>query len=779
MRDQRRETRDERRRRVASRPGVLAPVSRLLTLDSRPARRAFTLVEMLVSTAIILIMLLLFAQIFGTAVGTMREQQAMAQNDQKARSLENVLRNDFAKATYRQPRSKGVYGLVPLSATGPIDAARQRGFVYISENDVDDATDDVLHLTIDVRQNHRDPTTGLLQGRAAALDVTPGVSPGAASADLNQPDYDDGVYGNDVGQSHSAEVVYFLRGGNLYRRALLLREPPLPTIDGSPAEFSAQPGVGPLGAIAWTTPPPDVVDRKFTRMSGGVPIPSDYLAALDTFGSTDGDFWNDFDYSAWNWWKDVDGDGVPGPIGASGNDEYWLMFNEANSLQNTPGASPFPMALPQYRFGHRPPLDGVPGSTLVGQPVEYLLTGALVPVPFGFIGRFTHEETSSPAFGWPGVVPGDGNPSVPFHPLLGGYPPPSDPDGIGDTNLNQIIDIYEGGPRAGEDIILAGVESFDIEVWDEGFAETDLNGDGFVTTAAGSYEDRNANGVVDGLAPPLPPQWVNLGHDGTHPAGATGLGHYRVLATVRNITHGRQNSAYGPRVLLTNGPDAQPGIAGVDDDRDGTADNTLQEQGWRGSDDVSENNCFDTWHASATTGTRMPPFNPLRIPVAVAGTATGTLWTAGDLFQYGERVIFPGVEDVNDDGMLDPGEDRNGNGILDPSDPSYYYIPVKLLEDVDGDHILDAGEDLNTNMTLEGLTGVSEPEWPREPGATVVERVFIDTDGDSVPDSYRDGVIWQCFDNRIGLQMIRITVRYRDVKSGLPRQMSLVHSFVE
>jgi hypothetical protein len=40
-------------------------------------------------------------------------------------------------------------------------------------------------------------------------------------------------------------------------------------------------------------------------------------------------------------------------------------------------------------------------------------------------------------------------------------------------------------------------------------------------------------------------------------------------------------------------------------------------------------------------------------------------------------------------------------------------------------------------------------------------------------------VTWEAFDNRIGLEMIRITIRTRDTTTGNPRQFSLTHSFVE
>ena len=55
------------------------------------------------------------------------------------------------------------------------------------------------------------------------------------------------------------------------------------------------------------------------------------------------------------------------------------------------------------------------------------------------------------------------------------------------------------------------------------------------------------------------------------------------------------------------------------------------------------------------------------------------------------------------------------------------------------------------------------PEWPRTPGV-----------------EFSDGsVLWRSFDNRIGLKMIRITIRYVDGQTGSPRQLSIYHSFVE
>ncbi|MFO1092490.1 MAG: type II secretion system protein [Planctomycetaceae bacterium] len=70
-------------------------------------RRGFTLVEMLVATALVMLIMLLFADVFGAAVGTMTAQRGIANNDQKARSFTTVLRHDLAGRTYRASQQRG------------------------------------------------------------------------------------------------------------------------------------------------------------------------------------------------------------------------------------------------------------------------------------------------------------------------------------------------------------------------------------------------------------------------------------------------------------------------------------------------------------------------------------------------------------------------------------------------------------------------------------------------------------------------------------------------
>lgn len=600
----------------------------------RPARDGFTLVEMLVATTLVVMMLMLFAQIFGDTVRIMRNQQALAQNDQKARSFDTLLRNDLEKATFRQVRDKGVYGLTPLRANWPVDAERQRGYFYMSENDPLDPTDDVLQFTIDTRLTHRNAEVGNLRGRATNI-----------GSYANEPDNDDGVVNNGVGESRAAEVSYFLRGGNLYRRTLLLRKPITPSGTGAPSEFPIQPGSGADGA---------------TR--------------LNVFNQPYSEFWNDFDYSAWNLPRDINPpDGTP--------DTPWVMFNGIDSLQNVVGATSHPIAMPQYRFGHRP--EPFSGGTRVGCPVEYLLDASNSAV--GYIGRYTHEETSSGSFDWPGAFP-----AATVHPMLR-----SNFTAAELISSSSVVNSYQNGDRAGEDLLLSGVESFDLEVWDDGFREDDFNRDG---TA-----DVELDGVSGVTA--LAGQWVDLGHDSYHPASTLTnnlslLGWFQqaVTGTYRNQSFANRNTAYGARIP-----------ASVTD---------------------YVNRVFDTWHPTSTIGTREPPFCPRHIALPPVGTSQLTIvgatgWGAGASATL-NTVLFPRVADPT--------------SMTNADDDSFYYRAI-----------------------IAGNTGSRQPEWPREPGATVVD----------------GGVIWQCFDNRIGLQAVRITVRFRDPGNGSPRQVSVVHSFVE
>ena len=232
------------------------------------------------------------------------------------------------------------------SLTALTPGSRQ-GYLYVSENDPTDDTDDVLQFTINMGSGNtglslfNNPAAGnYLYGRglflvpqwqsgtnyaagAVVRPLNPSLNAGFAyknegagtltsgateptwpttigntvgdgggtwttiACPLDQPDGDDeqivfangsptlnppGGSPNNTGASQFAEITYFLRHGNLYRRVLLIRQPYDPTTGFT----NAQPNDG-------TAAPSPLIPNAYP------PYPA---------GAGSGNFWTDFDYSA-------------------------------------------------------------------------------------------------------------------------------------------------------------------------------------------------------------------------------------------------------------------------------------------------------------------------------------------------------------------------------------------------------------------------------------------------------------------------------------------------
>jgi len=415
----------------------------------------FTLVEMLVSTALVLLIMSLFAQIYGTAVGTITEQRGMANNDQKARILSSILRSDLQNMTYRQPAYPfgNVQGIVPMAAGDEpiIDPVNQRGYFYFSENDPSVDWDDVLQFTTMIRTGQRGhaPTRNQQRpyvGKAGNLST---------GTNGSEPDLDDGMLDNQ-GQSRAAEICYFLRNGNFYRRVFLLRDP-LPS--SSPSD--SQPTTG------------------SSRVFSG------------TGTSTYTNFYRTFDYSATR---------APWPANSTGT---FPWFNGIVSLDNGQGLANLPLAMSALRFGHNPEN---------GLPVEFDQNYN------NFIGRFTMQETSSAAFTFPGQPLSSSNPYAAAM--------------VGNMDSDGVIGNYAGNDHVGEDLLLANVEAFNVEVLDPAT-------NGFVDIGSSSgYFRSAAYSSVTGFGNTNPsytanPDGNHFVFDTWHPAMTTeaGLGSspYRML----------------------------------------------------------------------------------------------------------------------------------------------------------------------------------------------------------------------------------------------------------
>src|SRR5262249_49468603 len=121
-------------------------------------RAGFTLVEMLVATGISILMLTLFLTIFQMATQAMTVQKGMSANDQKARLVQIMLRNDLngdpcdkcdsgKQKPYRTFRNLVPYGADEDNEPNFDNTARD-GYFYISENNPDNDADDVLQFTV-------------------------------------------------------------------------------------------------------------------------------------------------------------------------------------------------------------------------------------------------------------------------------------------------------------------------------------------------------------------------------------------------------------------------------------------------------------------------------------------------------------------------------------------------------------------------------------------------------------------------------------------------------
>lgn len=312
-----------------------------------PIHAGFTLVEMLVSVALVLLMMVLFAEIFQIASGSITNQRGISENDQRARMLTTLIQSDLNKRTFQN--------LIPLDPTEYVpgiklsDFSDRRGYLVFSENDPNNDTDDVMQFTVDATITTEMLDTTPYYGKATVLG-------GSILAHPNQPETDDAhITPDGTSISPYAEVCYFMRGGNLYRRTMLIRKP--------------------LDLETTNSPQPQTAGgQEFFKPANGL--------------YTNRNFWNEFDFSAYRY----------------GTPTAYANFHDVSSLDNTTLAEPlFSLGRTKYRFGY---------DHVTGLPREYVNDNDGTAQ---FIGRFTHQETSDPDFQYPQdpSTAGGGNPMSP------------------------------------------------------------------------------------------------------------------------------------------------------------------------------------------------------------------------------------------------------------------------------------------------------------------------------------------------------------------------------
>jgi prepilin-type N-terminal cleavage/methylation domain-containing protein len=177
-------------------------VKRTIRPDSYPGfgRRGVTLVEMLVTVAMLVIIMTILVQVFQAATGALTAATTIQQLDDRLKLLDSTMRSDLSGVTAR--------------FTPPLDPAQNLGYFEYGENEFADSqgedSDDYIRFTAKAPAGR--PFTGRMWVTTPALNATnpPGTFFYNALAEPVTV------------TSEYAEIIYFLRNGNLYRRVLLV-----------------------------------------------------------------------------------------------------------------------------------------------------------------------------------------------------------------------------------------------------------------------------------------------------------------------------------------------------------------------------------------------------------------------------------------------------------------------------------------------------------------------------------------------------------------------------
>ena len=162
-------------------------------------RRGVTLVEMLVTLAILLLMMTAIVKIFQAATGSLSSAQAYQELDNQLRQLDATIRSDLNGVTAR--------------LTPPLNPNNNLGYLEYGENEFADVqgedSDDYIRFTAKAPAGR--PFTGRMW-------VPPPYPANLTQVEtLFQAPYQPITITSDY-----AEIIYFLRNGNLYRRVLLV-----------------------------------------------------------------------------------------------------------------------------------------------------------------------------------------------------------------------------------------------------------------------------------------------------------------------------------------------------------------------------------------------------------------------------------------------------------------------------------------------------------------------------------------------------------------------------
>ena len=163
-------------------------------------RHGVTLVEMLVTLAILLLMMTAIVQIFQVATGALNSAQVYQELDNQLRLLDSTLRSDLNGVTAR--------------LTPPLNPNNNLGYLEYGENEFADVqgedSDDYIRFTAKAPAGR--PFTGRMW-----------VPPPIPISSMTPAQLQNYLATQPITiNSEYAEIIYFLRNGNLYRRVLLV-----------------------------------------------------------------------------------------------------------------------------------------------------------------------------------------------------------------------------------------------------------------------------------------------------------------------------------------------------------------------------------------------------------------------------------------------------------------------------------------------------------------------------------------------------------------------------
>lgn len=713
------------------------------------SRTGFTLVEMLVSVTLVLLMMVMFAEIFQMASGSVTKQRIVSDNDQNTRNFVTVMRADLDKRSFR--------GLAPffpeeaatnVSSDGVLNFNARRGYFSISFNNPADHTDDVLQFTTLVTVNLANSDETPYYGKAIPLYAGAGATPALnLLSNPNQPERDDGqIIQNNAASSKAAEVSYFLRGKRLYRRVMLLRDP-IPSAGVDPLR-AAQPtfsedinrnGIFDMGEDLNGSGTFDRNLDYFVR-SPTMPVPVYDAQATTAFGSVS--FWRDFDFSA------VFGPVFPmSPFPSNRYANFHGLAALDNDVIPTPASPVYLPSLGQTwnRFGHNAFVTA--GSGLNGLPREFSTATPSAAVPLAFLGRFTHEETSHFRFGYPQTV--SATPPTPPGAWNGN---PMDAAGTEltlDPNFGAVNQFQPNTAlsRPGVDLLLANVHEFRVEVWDQRLGQFVVPGHSTADTAPG---DDGIVGTADDAA----------------------LGDYAAARLFNGGTYAPLGGT--PFVFDTWHPQYDRNVSGT------TPPDLADRPPFRAL----------SYAPAGTIFSGSAPIPPGPVPAA---PFLPSYWAPGTNYQVG-AVVFPRTEDLNADGFFDIPTEEGTCGFPPAVLPALpipnHSYPSPFTATTAGDFPA-FGLTYAYLCVAPGLSGtdpvLDEPKWKVTVGDTVHGNpADIDLNANSMidpgdTDYNNDGDVdpaeprWIVLRNVRPLLAVRLTVRFEHPTSKQMKQITIVH----